>query len=107
MSKALDCIELDSAMPLELEKAFHAALALVDRLLGSGIKTMEGESARPQLEKLEMELKRERANAVERNTVDRVWLQRTIRWVVEWVPDDELTLVAALGRIVRAAPPAA
>jgi hypothetical protein len=103
-SKALDCTELDSAMPLELEKAFDAALAMVDRLLDSGMKTTEGRSARPQLQKLEMELKRERANAVERNTVDRAWLQRTVRWVVEWVPDDELTLVAALGRIVRAAP---
>jgi hypothetical protein len=91
-------------MPLELEKAFDAALAMVDRLLDSGMKTTEGRSARPQLQKLEMELKRERANAVERNTVDRAWLQRTVRWVVEWVPDDELTLVAALGRIVRAAP---
>lgn len=104
MSKALDCTELDSAMPLELEKAFDAALALVDRLLGSAMKTIEGESARPQLEKLEMELLRERANAVDLGTVDRAWFQKTVRWVVEWVPDDELTLVAALGRIVRAAP---
>ena len=101
----MDYTELDSAMPLELEKAFDAALALVERLLRSGMKTIEGESARRQLEKLEMELLRERANAVDLGTVDRAWFQKTVRWVVEWVPDDELTLVAALGRIVRAAPP--
>lgn len=91
-------------MPSELEKAFDAALALVNRMLGSGMKTMEGESARPQLEKLGMELQRERANAVELGAIDRAWFQKTVRWIVEWVPDDELTLVAALGRIVRAAP---
>ena len=54
--------------------------------------------------KLEKELKKERALALERQTVDRDWLQKTVRWVVEWVPDTELALVAALGAIVRAAP---
>ncbi|MDP9202980.1 MAG: hypothetical protein M3P26_13770 [Gemmatimonadota bacterium] len=92
--------------PLELEKAFDAALAQVERLLANGMQTGEGASARPQLEKLEKELRRECANALERGTVDREWLQKTVRWVVEWVPDNELTLVAGLGRIVRAGPPA-
>jgi hypothetical protein len=46
-------------------------------------------------------------SSLERGSVDREWFQRTVRWVVEWVPDTELTLIAALGRIARAAPPGA
>jgi len=88
----------------QLQLAFDLALARVERLLANDIKTVKGVSARPQLEKLEKELKQERTLALERETVDRVWLQRTVRWVVEWVPDKELTLLSALGAIVRAAP---
>ena len=88
----------------QLQLAFDLALARVERLLGSDMKTAKGVSARSQLEKLEKELKKERALALERQTVDRDWLQKTVRWVVEWVPDNELSLVAALGAIVRAAP---
>jgi len=89
----------------ELEKAFDTALAQVGRLIHSGMKTVAGTSAKPQLEALENELKRERANALELRTINRDWIQRTVRSVVEWMPDDELKLVAALGGIVRAAPP--
>jgi len=88
----------------QLQLAFDLALARVERLLANDIKTVKGVSARPQLEELEKELKQERTFALERETVDRVWLQRTVRWVVEWVPDKELTLLSALGAIVRAAP---
>ena len=70
------------------------------------MKTSDGSSAQPQLETLETELKRERAKALTMGTVDRVWLQKTVRWVVEWVPEKELTLLAALGQIARSAPPA-
>lgn len=90
-------------MQSNLENAFDAALAHVKRLIRTDMKTADGNSARTQLEELEKELKRERAKAVERRTVDREWFQKTVRWVVEWVPDDELTLVAALGAIARAA----
>jgi hypothetical protein len=68
------------------------------------MKTSGGTSARPQLKTLETELRRERAKALELGIVDREWFQKTVRWVVEWVPDTDLTLVAALGRIVRAVP---
>jgi predicted Ser/Thr protein kinase len=91
---------------LQLQLAFDLALARVERLRGSDMKTAKGVSARQQLEMLEKELKKERALALERQTVDRDWLQKTVRWVVEWVPDNELALVAALGAIVRAAPAA-
>jgi hypothetical protein len=70
------------------------------------MKTSGGSSARPQLETLESELRREQAKVRERGILDREWLQKTVRWVVEWVPDKELTLLAALGGIARSAPPA-
>ena len=88
----------------QLQLAFDLALARIERLLANDMKTVKGVSARPQLVKLEKELKHERTLALQRETVDRVWLQRTVRWVVEWVPDKELALLAALGAIVRAAP---
>jgi len=88
----------------QLQLAFDLALARVERLLANDMKTVKGVSARSQLEKLEKELKHERTLALQRETVDRVWVQRTVRWVVEWVPDKELALLAALGAIVRAAP---
>ena len=89
----------------DLQVAFDAALTLVQRLIASGAKTSDGSSALPHLEKLERELKAQRASALARGNIDRDWFRTTVRWVVEWVPEDELTLVAALGRIVRAAPP--
>ncbi|MFL5567227.1 MAG: hypothetical protein ACJ79B_06030 [Gemmatimonadaceae bacterium] len=89
----------------DLQRAFDAALDQVERCLISGMKKADGGSARPQLERLRKELQAECANAIERRAVDREWFQRTVRWVVEWVPDSELTLVASLGEIVRASTP--
>ena len=91
-------------MQSDLENAFDDALAHVARLIRADMRTADGDSARTQLEELEKQLKRERAKAVERRTVDREWFQKTVRWVIEWVPDDELTLVAALGAMARATP---
>jgi hypothetical protein len=90
----------------DLEVAFDAALRHVEHSLAAGMRTMYGDSARPQLERLERELKLQRDHARNRGTVDHDWFQRTVRWVTEWVPDTEITLIAALGRIVRSAPPA-
>jgi hypothetical protein len=96
---------MDQTARVELEKAFDGALAKVQVLIATGMKAMDGSSAVPQLEALANELRRERANTLERGTIDREWIQKTVRSVVEWVPDTQLTLIAALGRIVRAAPP--
>jgi hypothetical protein len=90
----------------ELEVAFNAALTHVEHSIAADLKTMDGESARPHLEKLKRELTVQRDEAVKRGSVDRAWFQRTVRWVTEWIPDTEITLIAALGRIVRVAPPA-
>jgi hypothetical protein len=89
----------------DLESAIDKALTQVRRAIASGMETTDGSSARPQLEKLERELAAQKGFVAKRGSVDREWLQTTIRWVVEWVPDDELTLVASLGAIARAAPP--
>ena len=91
-------------MAADLESAFDTALRHVQRSISSGMKTSGGSSARPQLETLETKLRRERAKALELGIVDHEWFQKTVRWVVEWVPETDLTLVAALGRIARAAP---
>jgi len=68
------------------------------------MKAVGGEVATPYLQRLEQELKDERAKALDRRSVDRDWFQKTVRWLVEWVPETELTLIAALGRIARATP---
>lgn len=88
----------------ELEVAFNAALTHVERSLAAGLETMDGSSAKLQLERLERELRVQRDLALEHGSVDRDWFQRTVRWVTEWVPDTEISLIAALGRIVRATP---
>ncbi|MDQ6770988.1 MAG: hypothetical protein M3Z54_13480 [Gemmatimonadota bacterium] len=90
----------------DMEDAFAAALTHVERSLASGMKAADGSSAQPQLARLQLELKLQRDQARERGAVDHEWLQKTVRWVAEWVPEKEITLIAALGRIVRAAPPA-
>jgi hypothetical protein len=90
----------------ELEVAFDAALTRVRRSIAADLKTVTGDSARPQLERLERELRAQRDQALERGTIDRKWFQKTVRWVTEWAPDMEITLIASLGRIVRAVPPA-
>ena len=68
------------------------------------MRTSSGDAATSQLEKLEEELRSERARVIERGSVDREWFQRTLRELIEWLPETELTLIAALGRIVRSAP---
>ena len=88
----------------ELGAAFDAAIAQVQKCAKAGMKTVGGQAAAPYLEQLEEELKAERAKALERRHVDREWFQKTVRWLVEWVPETELTLIAALGRIARVPP---
>ena len=94
------------ATTAELESAFDAAITQARKCIKAGMIAVGGEAAGPYLRELEEELKLERARALERGAVDREWFKKTLRWLVEWVPETELTLVAALGRIARAAPTA-
>ena len=63
--------------------------------------TASGKQARHLLEELEQELRRERERALERGSIDSQWFSKTVRSVVAWLPETELTLIAALGGIVR------
>jgi len=87
----------------ELESAFDAAITEVRKSNRAGMMAIGGESAGPYLEQLSDELEVERMRAIERGTVDREWFQKTVRWMVEWLPETERTLIAALGQIVRSA----
>jgi hypothetical protein len=88
----------------ELQRAFDAALDRVGQSIATGMTTIDGAPARPLLERLEAELKAQRREALDKGAVDRSWFQRTVRWMDEWVPETEITLIAALGRIARAGP---
>ena len=88
----------------EIETAFNAAIDQVQRIAATGLKTPEGRSVVEQLGQLEFRLRTERAKAIEQDAISAEWVQRTIRWVVEWMPESELTVIAALGRIARLAP---
>ena len=88
----------------EIETAFNAAIDQVQRIAATGLKTPEGRPVVEQLGQLEFRLRNERAKAIEQDAVSAEWVQRTIRWVVEWMPESELTVIAALGRIARLAP---
>jgi hypothetical protein len=90
----------------EMESAFDAAIGQARQCVQAGMVAVGGEAAAPYLQKLEQELKLERARSVERGAVDKEWFQKTVRWLVEWVPETELALIAALGRIARATPTA-
>jgi hypothetical protein len=94
------------ATTAELKAAFDAAIAQTRKSLKSGMKTIGGEPAGPHLKRLQEELTLERTRALGRGGVDREWFQRTVRGLVEWAPETELPLVAALGRIARATPAA-
>lgn len=89
----------------ELPDAFDAAIDQVRRCKKAGMIAVGGESATPRLDRLEEDLRAERSRALTRGAVDREWFQTTVRWLVEWVPESELALIAALGRIARATPP--
>ena len=90
----------------EIESAFEAAITETRKQMTAGMTTVSGEKAHTHLEKLAEELDLERQRAVDRGNVDRDWVQKTVRWLVEWVPETEPTLIAAMGRIARAIPAA-
>jgi hypothetical protein len=89
----------------DIEAAFDAAIDQAQRAAAADMTALNGGSARQQLGQLEFRLRDERDKALERGSVSRDWVQRTIRWAVEWTPESDITIIAALGRISRLAPP--
>ena len=65
--------------------------------------TATGDSAANKLTKLENELELERAKFAEGGEVDGAWLKQTVRALLEWVPENDVGLIAAIGRIARSA----
>ena len=94
------------ATAAEIESVFDEALRLTNKALSGALETIDVEEARPKLEALAAELLVERDRAIQRGSIDREWIQKTVRWMVEWVPDSDLTLIAAIGRIARRTPTA-
>ena len=88
----------------QLDQAFDAAIESVRNCRAAGGTCVDGSSAESNLNRLEKELVEERGRALQRGSIDKEWFQKTVRWLVEWVPESELTLIAALGGIARAKP---
>ena len=88
----------------QLDEAFGDALDAVRKCRASEMTCVDGSSAERNLDRLEQELVEERTRAIQRGSVDKDWFQKTVRWLVEWAPENDLTLIAALGGIVRARP---
>lgn len=88
----------------ELAEAFDDALGAVRNCRASEMTCVDGSSAERNLVRLEKELSDERTRAMARGSVDKDWFQKTVRWLVEWAPENDLTLIAALGGIARAKP---
>jgi len=80
-----------------LTAAFASAVALVERRLASDKTRIE------QHAQLLASLRAEESAARERGAVDAEWVRRTVREVAAWAPEDDLSLLAALGLIARAA----
>ena len=87
-----------------LREAFDAALEVTRREKVAGMTCLDGSSAMDNLDQLERELLAEQLRAIERGVVDKDWFQATVRWLVGWVPETDLNLIGALGRIARAKP---
>ena len=68
------------------------------------MSAIDGSPAAGYLDQLERELLAEQERALDRGAVDKDWFQKTVRWLVEWVPETDLALIAALGQIARAKP---
>lgn len=82
-----------------LLRAFDETIAAVHRLEAHGV----GQPAA--LRRLLDELAARRAMAAAGEGLDREWAGRTVRWVADWLPEQELPLLARLGALVRAAAP--
>jgi hypothetical protein len=88
----------------DLGAAFDAAIDQARQAIDKRMISILGEPAEPLLQSLISKLETERARAIERGRVDREWFQITVRWVVDWAPESDLLLIAALGKIARVTP---
>jgi hypothetical protein len=81
-----------------LTAAIDAAVGAVDKALATEMQSADGEPAAPRLERLRKGLLAMR----DRGTVDPDQLRHMIRNVANWAPEDDVTLLSALGAVARA-----
>jgi hypothetical protein len=80
---------------LELGEAIDAAQRTVVRAMAKEMRASDGTSATPRLERLQRDLMAMRA----RGSVGPDELRAMIRDVATWAPQDDVSLLAALGAI--------
>ena len=73
----------------------------VARLALSGVSAGDGSPLAPRLDGLAARLRAGRALLDAGSGIDPTWLRETIRDAAQWLPDEGLPLLAALGRIAR------
>ena len=91
----------------QLAAAFDGAIRRVERLLVAHADATPGSPEvapiATQLARLRAELLAERVVAIARGAADPGWVRQIVRDVAAWAPEDEITLLAALGAIARLA----
>jgi hypothetical protein len=85
-------------MAKKLPATIDAAVRAVDKALAAGMRASDGESAETYLRQLRADLLEMRA----RDAVDAEELRAMIRSVAAWAPEDDVSLLAALGAIAQA-----
>jgi hypothetical protein len=83
---------------MELTEAIDAAVRAADKALAGEMRAADGQPAAPHLERMRRDLLAMRA----RGAVDPDELRHMIRSVAGWAPEDDVSLLAALGLIARA-----
>lgn len=87
--------------PASVADAFDHALHQVERARREGMRTLRGTDGAPLLAELRARLVAERDASVARGSVDAAWIGETVRAVAAWAPEDDLTLLGALGALAR------
>jgi len=82
----------------DVTQAIDAAVRAADNALAGDMQTLDGRPAAPHLERLRETLLLMR----ERGSVGADELRTMIRDVASWAPEDDVTLLSALGVIARA-----
>ena len=84
---------------MDLANAIDAAVRAADAALANEMQALDGRPAEPHLERLRRDLLAMRA----RGAVGADELRAMIRDVASWAPEDDVSLLGALGVVARAA----
>jgi hypothetical protein len=87
--------------PQALADRLEAAIREVDKAQRRGWRLPDGSSADEHLRRLQSDLSRIRAAAVERGGTDGNHIKALIRWITDWIPNPDDRLVSAIGRLAE------